>query len=61
MEAVEEKLSAMSNDFLRPGKGFLVNRKYILSNSKKEIIMVNGQKIPISRRYREGFMNSLDN
>ncbi len=60
LEAVEEKLSAMSNDFLRPGKGFLVNRKYISSSSSKEITMVNGEKIPISRRYRKEFLAALD-
>ena len=60
IDEVEEELSALSDDFLRPSKSFLVHRKYISSSSSKEVVMMNGERISISRKYRERFLDSLD-
>ncbi|MCI8339243.1 MAG: response regulator transcription factor [Lachnospiraceae bacterium] len=55
IDEVEEELSALSNDFLRPNKSFLVNRKYVASYSSKEVIMINGERVAVSRKHKEAF------
>lgn len=60
MDTVEEELAALSDEFMRPSKSFLVNRRYISSYSSKEIVMMNGERISISRKYRERFLETLD-
>ncbi len=60
INAIEEDLAALSNDFVRPSKNFLVNRKHITSYSSREVVMADGKKISVSRKYREKFLAALN-
>ncbi len=60
IDEVEAELAALSSDFLRPNKSFLVNRKYISGISAKEVTMMNDERISISRGYRKSFFDALD-
>jgi two-component system LytT family response regulator len=51
-------------DFIRPHKSHLVNKKYIKSYLRHEggaIIMIDGTKVPVSRRKRDDIMGMLRN
>lgn len=59
IDAIEEKISKLSDDFLRPNKSFLVNRKFIDGYSVQEVIMKTGERITISRKYNKEFMERM--
>jgi two-component system LytT family response regulator len=54
----EELLSEYG--FLRIHKSYLVNKSFVNSIDRDgNILMVNGKSLPVSRRKKEGIMNSL--
>ena len=59
LSIIEKKL----NYFIRPHRAFLVNPKYIFKISSKELILKDGQVIPISRlkvnRIKSEFLNYI--
>lgn len=52
LDVVEDALRE-AGAFVRVSKSFLVNKKYILSVSNKEVIMLNNTRISVTRAYRE--------
>jgi len=59
---VEERISEM--EFIRCHRSFIVNPKYIDSFNKREVVMINGKVIPVSRNYfddaKDKFVNYLE-
>lgn len=51
LDAVEDALRE-TGAFIRVSKSFLVNKKYILSVTNKEVIMLNNTRISVTRAYR---------
>lgn len=51
MDNVEKDILTISKYFLRANQSYLINAKYILTISQKEVTMVNGDIIIISRKY----------
>lgn len=52
----EQKLSEYG--FTKPHRAFLVNLRSVSGFSKNEIILENDHKVPLSRNFKENFMNS---
>lgn len=61
MDNIESRLRELSDDFIRVSKSYLVNKKFIRSFSTKEVIMNNGEKITITRRYAQKFKEIIRN
>lgn len=53
LDVIEELLQEQYSGFIRIGKSFLVNRKYIIEQKGSEIFLINGERLFISRRYRK--------
>lgn len=51
LDAVEDALRE-TGAFIRVSKSFLVNKKYILSVTNKEVVMLNNTRISVTRAYR---------
>ena len=51
LDAVEDALRE-TGAFIRVSKSFLVNKKYILSVTNKEVTMLNNTRISVTRAYR---------
>lgn len=51
MDNVEMEVCQLTSDFLRIHKSYLVNKKFIKYQSSREVIMINGDRIPIGRKY----------
>ena len=52
LDEVEAALLGIGH-FVRVGKSYLVNKNHILSMENKELILSNGEKIPVSKAYRK--------
>lgn len=61
MDNIENQLRELSDDFIRVSKSYLVNKKFIRSFSTKEIIINNGEKITITRKYVQKFKEIIRN
>lgn len=59
MDDVEVQVKELSQDFLRPNKSFLVNKKYIKKHSSKELVMSNGERVTITRKYAKDFFENM--
>lgn len=46
--------------FIRCHQGYMVNFSYIREINKNNIVLKNGEEIPMSRRYREQVMNTFN-
>lgn len=57
LNLVEEQLSVGVQNFVRVHQSFLVNVQYIKTLTKGNILMENGDNIPISRKYQETVHN----
>ncbi len=55
MDDIELELAQKSSDFIRVSKSYLVNKQFIRSYSTKEIVLNNGEKITITRKYTQKF------
>lgn len=49
MSEAEKKLEA--HKFVRTHKGYLVNMNYVYRLREKELLLLNGKSIPVSRNY----------
>lgn len=43
----------LQNNFIRPYRGILINAREIARLNQNEIIMTNGHKVPMSRKYKQ--------
>lgn len=59
MDDVEFDTRKMTEEFLRPNKSFLINRNFVRSFSSKEVIMFNGTRITITRKYSKDFFYGI--
>lgn len=59
MDDIEKKIRNLTSDFLRPNKSFLLNQKYIMHYTSKDVTMVNNEIISITRKYKKKFMKNL--
>lgn len=59
LDDIEEKISNLTNDFLRPNKSFLLNQKYITQYTSKDVTMINNEIISITRKYKKEFLENL--
>lgn len=57
MSNVEKRIS--ENKFYTVHKSYIVNVKYVKEFRPNEVIMVNGEKIPISQLYRKGIREKI--
>lgn len=48
-----------SCDFMRCHQSYIVNRKYVLSLSSEELVLINQRRIPVSRRYMKNVQNMM--
>lgn len=51
MDDIELEIEKITDDFIRINKSYLVNKKFIKSYSSRSVIMMDGEKITISRKY----------
>ena len=59
LDTVEKEISALTGCFVRVNKSFLVNKKYIMSFSHKDVIMINGEQISLSPKYIQSFFEKM--
>lgn len=55
MDSIEHELAQKSSEFIRVSKSYLVNKQFIRSYTTKEIVLSNGEKITITRKYTQNF------
>ncbi len=60
MDDIENEFGKISNDFVRVSKSYLVNKRFIKSYTSKEIILSNGEKITITRKYTKRFSQMIN-
>ena len=53
------ELEEKSNDFIRVNSGCVVNKRYIQSIEKADIILETGERIPFSRRNRKEISDAM--
>ncbi len=53
LDMLDKTLKENNLNFIRISKSFLVNSKYILRKTRQEILLINGETLLISRRYKE--------
>lgn len=56
MKSIEKQVG---NGFVRISRAFLVNMKYIDEVGKKEIVLVNGEKLRVGLKYEEEMKNKM--
>lgn len=61
MDSIERKLGKISNEFVRTSKSYLVNTAFIKSYTSKEIILSDGEKISLTRKYTKQFIKKMNN
>ena len=53
---IDEKERALAGKgFLRPHIGYLVNARHIDSLQTETVVLTDGTRIPVSRKYRQAF------
>lgn len=51
MDDVQKELRELTEDFVRINKSYLVNRALVKGKSSREVVMRNGDSIPVGRAY----------
>lgn len=51
MDNVQKDLEELSEDFVRINKSYLVNRAFVKGKTSREVVMRNGDSIPVGRAY----------
>ncbi len=59
LDETEKEISNLTDDFLRPNKSCLINKKYITDYTSKDITMSNNEIISITRKYQKIFFENL--
>ncbi len=60
LDQVQEEIEKSAERFIRVSKSYYINTRYIKSYTAKEVEMINGAVIPISRKYLEEFRKKID-
>lgn len=61
IDDVEQEIGEISSDFVRISKSYLVNKRFIKGYTTKEITLSDGEKLPVSRKYKKQFIEKLEN
>lgn len=56
MNQVQEQMEKITRYFIRIHRSYLVNFYYIVSMNQKEVLLLTGEKLPVSKEYRDGAM-----
>lgn len=51
LDELEEELQKQSVNFVRIGKSYLVNPKHILEKNRQEVVLDNGERLHITKKY----------
>ena len=57
---MEKEISELSNNFLRIGKSYLVNTKYVKS-FKKNFVQIDNEEFSIGSKYKDKVVKILSN
>lgn len=60
LDEIQEQIEKSAEIFIRVGKGYYINTRYIRAYSSREVTMTDGKKIPISRKYMEDFRKRME-
>lgn len=60
LDQVQEKIEKSAEKFMRVSKSYYINTRYIKSYTSKDVTMIDGMVIPISRKYLEEFREKVD-
>lgn len=56
MNQVQEQMENMSRYFIRIQRSYLVNYYYVTSMNRKEVVLLTGEKLPVSKEYKDRAM-----
>lgn len=59
MDHVEKEIAKLSSDFLRDNKSYLINKAYVRSYTSREVVMENGERINLGRKYAKDFLEEM--
>ncbi len=60
LDQVQEEIEKSAERFIRVSKSYYINARYIKKYTAKEIEMINGTVVSISRKYLENFRKKVD-
>lgn len=60
LDQVQEEIEKSAERFIRVSKSYYINARYIKKYTAKEIEMINGTVVSISRKYLEEFRKKVD-
>lgn len=60
LDQVQEEIEKSAERFIRVSKSYYINARYIKKYTAKEIEMINGTVVSISRKYLEDFRKKVD-
>ncbi len=60
LDQVQEEIEKSTERFIRVSKSYYINARYIKKYTAKEVEMINGTVVSISRKYLEGFRKKVD-
>lgn len=60
LDQVQKEIEKSTEKFIRVSKSYYINMRYIKSYTSKDVTMIDGMIIPISRKYLEEFREKVD-
>lgn len=60
LDQVQANIEKSAENFIRVSKSYYINARYIKGYVSREVTMINGAVIPISRKYLEEFRKKVD-
>ena len=60
LDQVQEEIEKSTERFIRVSKSYYINARYIKNYTAKEVEMINGTVVSISRKYLEEFRKKVD-
>lgn len=60
LDQVQTNIEKSAENFIRVSKSYYINARYIKGYVSREVTMINGAVIPISRKYLEEFRKKVD-
>ncbi len=59
LDKIQEQIEMSAETFIRVGKSYYINTRYIKGYTSREIMMTNDKIIPIGRKYMEDFRKKM--
>lgn len=60
IDDIEQELGEISKDFVRISKSYLVNKVFIKEYTTKGVVLNDGEKLPVSRKYKKQFTEKIE-